>query len=727
MSVTNISRRKFLLTSATATGGLVLGLSFTNKEVAATSGPTKSNFMPEAFLQITPDNRVIFQLDKHEMGQGIHTALPTIICEELGIDPRKIEIRLSQVSEQFEGNVQMTGGSTSVSSKWTVLREAGAKARYMLLSGAAETWNVDPTECRIDDGVVWNGKQSLTFGEVAEIAAQQPIPDTVELKDHKDFQYVGKSIRRLDGIDKTIGTTEFGIDVSMPGLVNAVVLRNPHFNQEEFTYSDKEAKQSAGVIKIFKISNGLAVVADTYWHARKAANLVQIDWPNKLGPDLNSQSIRDERSKLAKTETGEELQTEGDSKAALKDLNKIIEATYEVPYLAHATMEPQNTTVDYSKEEVKVWSPTQFTDGTQAFVAEALDLPKERIKVYGTMMGGGFGRRAFPDFAVEAAEVSREIGRPVKVIWSREDDTRHDYYRPSTYNELRGGIDDQGNIKAWEHKLVAPSMAKSILPAMGALAPQWIPDWMINAVIKGAGFLLESSDPTTSEGSVEMPYKIENIDVRHIFHDPGIPLGPWRSVGHSQNAFITESFIDELANLAGQDPYQFRRRLLREHQDYLKVLDLVAEKSNWGNAGQGLHQGVAIHKSFGTIVSQVVDLELVNDKPKLKRVTCAVDCGTAVNPDQVAAQIESSVVFGLTAALKGEINIEGGAVKESNFHDYQMLRMDETPPIDVYIVDSNLPPTGVGEPGTPPIAPALGNALFAATGKRQRSLPYKIA
>ena len=727
MSLKNFSRRKFLITSATATGGLVLGLSFTNKEVAATSGPTKSNFMPEAFLQITPDNRVIFQLDKHEMGQGIHTALPTIICEELGIDPRKIEIRLSQVSEQFEGDVQMTGGSTSVSSKWNILREAGAKAHSMLLSGAAEKWNVDPTECRINDGVVWNGKQSLTFGEVAEIAAQQPVPDTVELKDHKDFQYVGKSIRRLDGIDKTIGTTEFGIDVSIPGLVNAVVLRNPHFNREEFTYDDKEAKQSNGVIKIFKISNGLAVVADTYWHARKAANHIQIDWPNKLGHDLSSHSIREERSRLAKTEQGEELQVEGDSTAALKDLNKIIEASYEVPYLAHATMEPQNTTVDYSEKEVKVWSPTQFTDGTQAFVAEALELPKEQVKVYGTMMGGGFGRRAFPDFAVEAAEISREIGRPVKVIWSREDDTRHDYYRPSTYNVLRGGIDDQGNIKAWEHKLVAPSIAKSILPAMGGLAPQWIPDWMINAVIKGAGFLLENSDPTTSEGSVEMPYKIENIDVKHIFHDPGIPLGPWRSVGHSQNAFITESFIDELANLAEQDPYQYRRSLLRAHQDYLTVLDLVAEKSNWGNAEEGIYQGIAIHKSFGTIVSQVVDVELVNDKPKLKRVTCAVDCGTAVNPDQVRAQIESSVVFGLTAALKGEINIEGGAVKESNFHDYQMLRMDETPPIEVHIIESELPPTGVGEPGTPPIAPALGNALFAATGKRQRSLPYKLA
>ena len=324
MSLQNFSRRKFLITSVTATGGLVLGLSFTNKEVAATSGPTESNFMPEAFLQITPDNRVIFQLDKHEMGQGIHTALPTIICEELGIDPRKIEIRLSQVSEQFEGDVQMTGGSTSVSSKWTVLREAGAKAQSMLLSGAAEKWNVDPTECRINDGVVWNGKQSLTFGEVAEIAAQQPVPDTVELKDHKDFQYVGKSIRRLDGIDKTIGTTEFGIDISMPGLVNAVVLRNPHFNREEFTYDDKEAKQSNGVIKIFKISNGLAVVADTYWHARKAANLIQIDWPNKLGHDLNSHNIREERSRLAKTEKGEELQVEGDSTAALKDLNKII-------------------------------------------------------------------------------------------------------------------------------------------------------------------------------------------------------------------------------------------------------------------------------------------------------------------------------------------------------------------------------------------------------------------
>ena len=727
MSLTNLSRRRFLITSATASGGLVLGVSFASKNVEATNSIGEISFKPEAFLQITPNNEVIFQLDKHEMGQGIHTALPTIICEELGIDPRKIQVRLSQVSEEFDSGMQMTGGSTSVTTKWDVLREAGAKARSMLLSAAAEQWQVDPSLCEIQNGAIRHGDRSLTFGEVANSASLQQPPETVTLKDPKDFEYVGKSLRRLDGHDKSTGKTVYGIDVSLEDLVNAVVLRDPHFYKEDYTYDATKAENSPGVIKIFKISSGLAVAADTYWHARKASNLITINWPNTYLKGVSSESIREERRELAQNKTGEEVQKEGDSGSLLKKLDKTIKATYEVPYLAHATMEPQNTTVDYKEEEVRVWSPTQFTDGTQAYVAEALDIPTEKVKVYGTMMGGGFGRRAIPDFAVEAAEVSREIGKPVKVIWSREDDMRHDYYRPSTYNVLQGGVDNNGELKAWEHKLIAPSIAKSLLPSMSSMAPKWIPEWLVSALIKGAGMLVESRDPTTSEGSVEIPYKIENIDVRHVYHDPGIPIGFWRSVGHSQNAFITESFIDEMADLADQDSYQFRRNLLKDHPDFLRVLDLVAEKSDWGKPNQEVHQGIAIHKSFGTIVGEVVDLEMINGQAKLKKITCVIDCGIAVNPDQVKAQVESAVVFGLTAAIKGAITIEDGAVKQSNFHDYQMVRMNETPPIDVHIVESDLPPTGVGEPGTPPIAPALGNALFAATGTRQRSLPLSMS
>ena len=723
----NFSRRKFLISSATVSGGLVLGVSFAGRQVEATSPTGHVSFKPEAFLQITSENEVIFQLDKHEMGQGIHTALPTIICEELGIDPRNIQLRLSQISEDYQATMQMTGGSTSVTTKWDLLREAGAKARSMLVSSAAERWQVDPSQCEVINGSVHHQSDSLTFGDLASAASAQPVPENVSLKAPKDFKYVGKSLRRLDGFDKSTGKTIFGIDVSMDGLINAVVLRDPHFYNDDFNFDATQAEKSPGVIKIFKISSGLAIAADTYWHARKASKLIKIDWPNSVLGDLNSDAILEERQQLAKSEEGEEIHRVGDSKKALGKLDKVIEATYEVPYLAHATMEPQNTTALYANGEVTVWSPTQFTDGTQAYVAEALDIPRAKIKVYGTMMGGGFGRRAVPDFAVEAAEISRVTRKPVKVLWSREDDMRHDYYRPSTYNVLRGGIDERGNISAWEHKLIAPSIFKRLLPAISAImAPQWIPEWLVNAVVKGAGSLAESRDPTTSEGSVEIPYAIEHIDVRHVFHDPGIPIGFWRSVGHSQNAFITESFIDELAALDNQDPYNFRRKLLKGHDDYLRVLDLVATKSNWGKAQSGSHQGIAIHKSFGTIVAEVVEIEYSDGISKLKNITCAIDCGIPINPDQVKAQVESAVVFGLTAALKGEITIENGAVKQSNFHDYQMIRMNETPPIEVHIVESSAAPTGVGEPGTPPIAPAIANALFAATGKRQRRLPLSM-
>ncbi len=723
-----VNRRQFIAGSATIAGGLILGIGFTDNPAEAMPNSRTDSLQPNAWLQITPENAVIFQLDKTEMGQGVYTALPTILAEELGIDPRSIRIELAPVHSDFQDNtMQMTGGSASVASRWDILRQTGARARHMLIAAAARAWSVTPADCYAENGRVYRKDtgDSVAFGDVASAAAREKIPDNPILKEPSDYIYIGKSLRRLDGAAKSTGEAIFGIDVKVDGAVNAVVMRNPHFSKTIGAWNADHARTAAGVIDIFEISTGIAVVADTWWHARKAAGLVTVTWDKGRLAGVSTETIRADWVRMS-AEAGKNVRTEGEPEAGLQAAASIHEAVYEVPYLAHATMEPQNATAHFQHGACEVWAPSQAPDFTAAMVAEALNISRKDVRVYTTMLGGGFGRRGVPDFAVDAAEISRKIARPVKVIWSREDDMRHDYYRPATYNVLMAGLDDRGMVQTWQHKLVAPSMARSLLPSFAQFAPEWLPDWLVNTLVSGAGALIKTRDGSSTEGAVDLPYQIANIDINNVFFDPGIPLGFWRSVGHSQNAFITESFIDELAYKAGEDPYAFRRRLLANSPAHVAVLDLVAMESRWGKTDAGVYQGIAVHQSFGTLVAEVVDVSMVDGRARLERVTCAVDCGIAVNPDQVRAQIESAVIFGLTAALKGRITISDGAVVESNFHDYGMLRMDEAPEIVVHIIPSTGRPTGVGEPGTPPIAPALANALFAATGKRQRALPLSL-
>ena len=726
MSEFNINRRTFLTGTALVTGGLVLGV-FPAQRAGAMPNARVGSFQANAWLQITPADEVIFQLDKTEMGQGVLTALPTILAEELEIDPRRIVVELAPVNKAFQDPIQMTGGSSSISSRWDILRTTGAQAREMLTAAAAARWAVKPDQCRADNGriVRLGTDESFSYGELANDAAKLPVPKHPALKDPSEFKYIGKSLRRFDAPEKSNGTAVFGIDVDVPGAAVALLIRNPHFGGSLQSFDAAAARSAPGVIDIFEVHGAVAVVADTYWHATKAARAVNVTWDKGPLGGLDSAGIRAAWVEMAKQD-GRTIRDEGDVKTAIKSAANVHDAVYELPYLAHATMEPQNTTASFRDGACEIWSPNQGPDVAQALAADALGIARDKVTVHTTLMGGGFGRRGIPDFVAEAALVSRQVNRPVKLIWSREDDMRHDFYRPATYNVMRAALNDQGLVQSWSHKIVAPSMFRSLLPVLGKVAPEWMPHWLTRSLSAAAGTIVKTRDPSSHEGAVDQPYMIPNVDIAHVFYDPGVPLGFWRSVGHSQNAFVVESFIDELAHKANEDPYQFRRRLLAGHARHLAVLDLVAEKANWGTPKLGTHQGIAVHESFGSVVAEVVEVRIVDNVIKVERVVCAADCGLVVNPDQVHAQVESAVIFGLTAALKGKITIRDGAVEQSNFHDYPLLRMNEIPVVEVHILPSANSPTGIGEPGTPPIAPAVANAVFAATGARLRSLPLNL-
>ena len=726
MSAPELSRRQFLVSSGVITGGLVLGCAMNPR--AAALAKARGGFAANAWLQITPDDQVIFQLDKVEMGQGVFTALSTILAEELEIDPRRVVVQMAHVHPEFQTPLQITGGSSSVTSRWDILRTTGARAREMLTAAAAQRWGVEPSQCRAEDGRVHrvDTNESFTYGELASDAAELPVPKSPALKSAADFKYVGKSMRRFDAESKVDGTAVFGIDVDVPDLVVAVVVRNPHFGGSLASYDAATARQAAGVVDIFPVTAGIAVVADTYWHAKRAAQQVTVSWDKGPLAGLTTDGIRSAFSEAAK-EDGRTIRNDGNAAKALAQAASVHEAIYEVPYLAHATMEPQNTTAHFRNGECEVWSPNQGPDVTQALVADALGISRSKVTVHTTMMGGGFGRRGIPDYAAEAAVVSRQVSRPVKLIWTREDDMQHDFYRPATYNVMAASLDAEGKAQSWSHKIVAPSMTRRLLPLLGKIAPEWVPDWFTSMLTGAGGAYLKTRDSSSHEGAVDLPYQIPNVHIANVWHDPGVPLGFWRSVGHSQNAFVIESFIDELAHKAGEDPYLFRRRLLQGNERFLGVLDLAAEKAGWGSPKLGSHQGIAVHESFGTVVAEIAEVSIVEGAIKVDRVVCAVNCGYAVNPDQIHAQLESAVIYGLTAALRGRITIKDGAVEQSNFHDYPLLRMNETPQIEAHILASNEKPTGIGEPGTPPIAPAVANAVFAATGQRLRSLPLTLA
>jgi len=705
MSAPQVTRREFLETAGLAGAGLVIGfhLPATGRGRVAAAAP----FAPNAWLRIGADESVVVVVDRSEMGQGVTTSLPMLLAEELEADWSKVRIESAPADKAYINpmfGMQGTGGSTSVRAAYTPLRKAGAAAREMLLSAAAETWGVDKPTCRAEKGAVIHtpSNRRLTYGKLVAKAATVPLPHDVPLKDPKDWKILGTRVKRLDTPPKVDGSAQFGIDVKAPGLLVAVVARSPVFGGKVKSYAAASAKAVPGVKHVVQISTGVAVVADGYWSAKKGRDALTVTWDEGPTGSVSSASISQLFSQKAE-QAGAVARHDGDAQGALPGAAAKVDAAYELPFLAHATMEPMNCTAHVRADGVDIWAPTQFQTGAQGMGAGIGGVPPEKVKVHTTYLGGGFGRRFELDFIQEALETSKAAGVPVKVIWSREDDMRNAQYRPACYHRLQAGLDASGQPVAWTHRIAAPSIMARVFP-----------DTVKNGL-----------DGEAVEGGVEMPYTVPNVHVDYLLTDTGIPVGFWRSVNNSYNAFVVESFIDELAHAAKKDPYEYRRDLLGKAPRHLGALNLAASKAGWGTPlPAGRSRGIAVYKSFDSFVAEVAEVSVGSDgAPRVHRVVCAVDCGPVVNPDIVEAQMQSAIVYGLTAALWGEITIDKGRVQQSNFHDYRMLRLAEMPVVEVHIVPSTDAQGGVGEPGTPPIAPAVCNAIFAGTGKRIRKLP----
>lgn len=711
-TVQNPSRRNFLKSSAALVGGLVIGFYLPVKggRAYAADGGASQVFPPNAFIRIAPDDTITIVVNKSEMGQGVYTSLPMLIAEELEADWSKIRVEPAPVAAVYNHTgfgMQITGGSTSIASSWEQLRRVGATARVMLVEAAAKQWGVPASECRAELGVVKHSSgKSLRYGEVAEAAAKLPMPQNVALKQPKDFKVIGQSIKRIDTPEKVYGSAQFGLDVYQPDMLTVLIARSPVFGGKVKSFDATEAKKVKGVEGVYLVPTGVAVAATGFWPAKTARDLLKIEWEEGPGAALSTPKMRAEYLEMAK-KPGAVARKDGDPAAALGKGAKSVTAEYEVPYLAHASMEPLNVAVDLRPDQCTIWTGTQSQTMDHAAAVQITGLKPEQVKVHTTFLGGGFGRRANPrsDFVIDAVQAAKVIGKPIKVVWTREDDTQGGYYRPMWADRISAAIGKDGKPVAWQHTIVGQSI---------------VADTPFEAFLTKNGI-----DQTSIEGAATMPYAIPNLQVD--IHSPKnpVPVQWWRSVGHSHTAFVVETMIDELANLAGKDPVQYRLDLLQKAPRHAGVLKLAAEKAGWGKKLPAGHAyGVAVHESFDSFVAEVAEVSLEEGKVRVHKVVCAVDCGLVVNPDGVRQQVESAVVYGLSAALQGAITLENGRVQQTNFHDYPPLRLSRMPEIEVHIVPSDAPPTGIGEPGTPPIAPAVANAVFALTGKRLRRMPF---
>ena len=725
----DVSRREFVKASVLAGAGLTLAVSLEGcgKEPPPAAGGAA--FAKDAWIRVGTDDTVTVVVDRSEMGQGVSTALPMLVAEELDADWSTVRYEFAPANAAYYNPMsvgQLTGGSTSVRAAWRPLREAAAKARLMLVAAAAARWGETAERCRTDRGaVVAPDGRRLRYGEVAAAAAALPVPAQATLRTAKEFRIIGTPVIRLDLADKVTGRAGFGIDAMPEGVLTAVVARCPVFGGKVRAVDDTAARAVPGVRSVVRVSSGIAVVADGYWPARAGRDALKVEWDEGALASLDDASVSARLEALARGPGHVAGKVgEGDAAAALATAARRLDAVYELPYLAHATMEPMNCTADVRGDGVTLWAPTQFQagprlvgGGSRGAAARVAGVSVERVTLHTTHLGGGFGRRAEMDFVTEACEVSRAVGKPVKVVWSREDDIRHDQYRPAVRHELRAGLGADGSPLVWLHRIVCPSITAKFIPG-------WVPGFVAHL----AGPLKGGVDGTAVEGAAELPYAVPHLEVSYTEVDLGVPVGFWRSVGNSHTAFAVECFVDELAELAGKDPVEFRRGLLGGSPRHLGVLNLAAEKAGWATPlPAGRFRGVAVHRSFGSWVAQVAEVSIEDGtRVRVHRVVCAVDCGQVVNPDTVAAQMEGGIVFGLTAALKGRISLEKGRVKQSNFHDYPLLTMREMPVIEVYIVPGEWEPGGVGEPGTPPIAPAVANAVSKAVGKRVRRLPIQL-
>jgi isoquinoline 1-oxidoreductase subunit beta len=708
-----ISRRGFLQVGAAAGGGLMLSLSLPSANADAETAVAEG-FTPNAFVRIERDGQVVLTMPYVEMGQGTYTAIPMLIAEELEVDLKQVRLEHAPPNEKLFGNpliggVQATGNSNAIRAAWQPLRQAGAIARIMLVSAAAKHWNVDPASCRAQSGEVLHvptGRR-IKYGALAAEAARMPVPEKVALKRPQDFKLIGTSAKRLDTPAKVNGTAVYGIDVRPPGLKIATLAQSPVFGGRVKSVDDTAAKAVRGVHQIVRLDDAVAVVADHMGAAKKGLAALVIEWDDGPHAKLNTEAIAGELEK-ATLKSGAVAQTVGDTEKALASAATKVEATYQVPFLAHAAMEPMNCTVHVRKDSCEVWVGNQVLARAQATAAQVTGLPLDKVVVHNHLIGGGFGRRLEIDGVTRAVEIAKNVDGPVKVVWTREEDIQHDMYRPYFFDRISAGLDEKGMPVAWNHRFAGSS-----------IIARWGPPFFNNGL-----------DPDTTEGAIDLVYALPNMHVEYLrVEPPGIPTAFWRSVGPSHNVFVTESFMDELATAARQDAVAYRRALLDKTPRAKAVLELAAQKAGWGQPlPKGVGRGVSLQYAFATYMAQVAEVEVSRDGAvRVRRVVCAVDCGTVVNPDTVRAQIQGAIIFGITAALYGEITLKDGRVQQTNFDSYQILRMNEAPAIEVYIVQNFEPPGGMGEAGTAAIAPAVTNAVFAATGKRLRKLPIDSA
>ena len=699
------TRRDFLKGTAVATGALVVGFTLpTASRYAQAAAAGRADFAPNAFLRIAPDGQITVVCGLSEMGQGVHMGIASLVAEELDADWKSIRLEQAPVDKAYVNpafGMQATGGSTSIRGNYLPMRKAGAAARQMLVTAAAAQWGVDAATCRTESGrVIAADGRALGYGELAAAAAGLPVPQDPPLKDPRDFRILGKGHSRIDAPAKVNGSAGFGIDVKLPGLLTAVMAHAPVPGAKVVSIDDAAAKAVPGVRQVVQIPQGVAVLADGYWPALKGRDALVVKWEDGPLATLSSEAISKSLTE-ATTKPGMVARNEGDVGVASAST---VEAVYEVPYLAHACMEPMNCTDWVRAGDAEIWAPTQGPGPHQGIVAQLTGLPAEKVQVHTTYLGGGFGRRFAPDFIIASTLISKAVGAPVKLVYTREDDMRGWFYRPAAVARFTAGLDKDGQPVSFFARVAAP------------------------ALMVAAGFVKElpkGIDDPAVEGISDCPYAFPNLRVEYARTEPGIPVWFWRSVGHSQNAFFLEAFIDEVAAAAGKDPVEFRRSLLGKQPRLRGVLELAAQKAAWGSPlPAGVHRGVAIASSFGSFVAQVAEVAVdANGKPRVQRVVATVDCGATVNPEVIKRQIEGAIAYGLSAALFEKITIRNGRVEQSNFDNYPMLRMTEMPKIEVYIVPSTEAPGGIGEPGLPAATPAVVNALFAATGRRVRTLP----
>ena len=699
-----LSRRGFMQGSASVAGGLMVGVSLPMSGPAQAAGTLHT---PNAWVHIADDNTITLISARSEMGQGVYTSMPMLIAEELNVDIKKVKVAFAPPGKIY-GNallfgLQLTGGSTSVREGWDKLRIAGAQVREMLVAAAAAKWGVDASSLTAVDGrVMGPGGKLATYGQLAEAASKLTAPEKVALKDPSQFRIVGKRITRLDTPAKVNGTATFGMDVKLPGMVYATLAMSPVIGGTVKSFDAAKAKTMPGVLDVVQIPDGIAVVAKSYWQARKAREALSIQWDDGANANLNTAAMF--ASTQAALASGKPIPVRpnvGDADDAIARAAKVIKAEYFTQNVTHSPMEPMNFTAHYDNGKVLLIGPTQWPDAAQGAVAKVLDVKPENVSVQSTFLGGGFGRRIDIDFILQVAQISKAVNKPVKLIWSREDDMTHDFYRPLAVHQMAAAIGADGKPMAMTWRVASQSITGRIF-----------------------GLPPEAPDALMSEAAVA-PYSIPATRHDVVKHDAGLRVGYWRAVSHNMNAWANEGFIDELAAAAKQDPVAYRLSLLQGQPRFLNVLQQAADKSGWGTpAAAGRSRGVALMEGYDTYMAQVAEISMVNGEPKVHRVTVVADLGRMVNPDTVEAQIQSSIIFGLSAALWGEITVDKGRVQQANFNTYRIMRNNEAPQIDIVLVASTEKPGGIGEPATALIGPAVANAMFAGTGKRVRRMPF---